>query len=252
MVPMSEPSLPMEGLTSSRNGHQTTPNSPSSACFPTLTAGNCGSEVCKVDTESFPHPPPMSRRPPCLRLLLFSLPASPTRRIPTFTWMTLNTARRRNLTNHSAIDTSPALSPTGQQIAFISDRSGTPQLWTVDSDGSNLQRLVSEGGHCDSPDWSPDGRFILYSWQAPGHWKHDVYVIEVATEKIFQLTLGMGSHENPTWSPDGRHIVFQSTRTGSKQIFTMNADGKNLKQLTAYGKNESPAWSHYFKTEQPE
>ena len=163
-----------------------------------------------------------------------------------------DTARRRNLTNHSAIDTSPTLSPTGQQIAFISDRSGTPQLWTVDSDGSNLQRLVSEGGHCDSPDWSPDGRFILYSWQAPGHWKHDVYVIEVATEKIFQLTLGMGSHENPTWSPDGRHIVFQSTRTGSKQIFTMNADGKNLKQLTAYGKNESPAWSHYFKTEQPE
>jgi TolB protein len=160
--------------------------------------------------------------------------------------------RRKNLTNHSAIDTSPTWSPTGQQIAFISDRSGTPQLWMVDSDGSNLQRLVSEGGHCDSPDWSPDGRFVLYSWQAPGRWKHDVYVIEVATRKIFQLTSGMGSHENPAWSPDGRHIVFQSTRTGSKQIFIMNADGKNLKQVTAYGINESPAWSHYVEAEQPE
>ena len=162
------------------------------------------------------------------------------------------TERSRNLTNHPAIETSPTWSPTGDQIAFISDRSGTPQLWMVDSDGSNLERLISEGGHCDSPDWSPDGRFIVYSWQAPGQWKHDVYVSEVATKKIFQLTSGIGSHENPDWSPDGRHIVFQSTRTGSKQIFIMNADGKNLKQVTAYGINESPAWSNYFEAEQPE
>ena len=165
--------------------------------------------------------------------------------------MDLGTNLRRNITNHSAIDTSPTWSPTGQQIVFISDRSGTPQLWIVDSDGSNLQRLILEGGHCDSPDWSPDGRFVAYSWQPPKQWKHDIYVLEVATGKIFQLTSGVGSHENPQWSPDGRHVVYQSSRTGSKQIFVMNADGKNRKQITAYGVNESPAWSNYFVTKQP-
>ncbi len=156
----------------------------------------------------------------------------------------------RNLTNHQGIDTSPCWSPTGQQIAFISDRSGGPQVWVMDADGSNVRRLVSEGGHCDSPAWSPDGRLIAYSWQAPTQWKHDVYVIEVATGKIFQLTVGGASNESPHWSPDGRHIVFQSTRSGSKQIFIMNADGKNVRQISAYGINESPAWSGYSKREQ--
>mgnify|MGYP000877429968 CR=1 FL=1 len=156
----------------------------------------------------------------------------------------------RNLTNHPAIDTSPCWSPTGQQIAFVSDRSGTPQIWVMDADGSNVRRLVTEGGHCDSPDWSPDGRLILYSWQAPTQWKHDVYVVEVATGKIYQLTVGGASNESPHWSPDGRHIVFQSTRSGSKQIFIMNADGKNVRQITAYGINESPAWSGYPRREQ--
>ncbi len=162
----------------------------------------------------------------------------------------LNGSGRRNLTRHPAIDASPTWSPTGQQIAFISDRTGTPQLWMMDADGTNLRRLVSEGGHCDSPSWSPDGRFILYTWQAPKQWTHDIYIVEVATLRIFQLTSGAGSNENPSWSPDGRHVVFQSTRSGSRQIFIMNADGKNLKQLTAYGINGSPAWSGYFRAEE--
>jgi len=113
----------------------------------------------------------------------------------------------------------------------------------MDADGSNVQRIVTEGGHCDSPDWSPDGRFILYSWQAPRQWKHDIYIVEVASGRINQLSAGRGSNESPHWSPDGRHIAFQSDRSGSKQIFIMNRDGDNLKQVTVYGVNESPSWS---------
>ncbi len=151
----------------------------------------------------------------------------------------------RNVTLAAGIDTSPSWSPTGTQIAFISDRSGSPQVWIMDSDGSNVRRLIMEGGHCDSPAWSPDGRFILYSWQAPHQWKHDIYIVEIATGRINQLTRGSGSYESPHWSPDGRHIAFQSTRSGSKQIFIMNVDGKNLKQVSAYGINESPSWAPY-------
>ncbi len=151
----------------------------------------------------------------------------------------------RNITSAAGIDTSPTWSPTGAQIAFISDRSGSPQVWVMDSDGSNVRRLIQEGGHCDSPAWSPDGRFILYSWQAPRQWKHDVYLVEIASGRIFQLTRGSGSYESPHWAPDGRSITFQSTRSGSKQVFIMNADGDNLKQVSAYGINEGPSWAPY-------
>ena len=100
-------------------------------------------------------------------------------------------------------------------------------------------------------DWSPDGRFIVYSWQAPTQWKHDIYVIEVATGKIFQLSSGRGDNESPHWSPDGRHIAYQSSRTGTKQIFVMNADGNNSRQVTRYGANDSPAWAGYVAVEEP-
>ena len=130
--------------------------------------------------------------------------------------------RRRNLTNHPGIDSSPAWSLTGQQIAFISDRTGTPQVWLMDSDGSNLRRVVKSGGHCDSPEWSPDGRLLAFSWQAPRQWKHDIFVVEVSTGAIRQVTTGWGSNEHPNWAPDGRHLTFQSDRTGSKQIFITN------------------------------
>ncbi len=201
-----------------------------------------GRSVIPVST-SYVSSPAIS---PTSQLIAFSS-RSPEKADPDIYVSDLAGKGRRNLSNHPAIDTSPTWSPTGHQIAFISDRTGTPQVWMVDADGSNLQRLVTEGGHCDSPSWSPDGRFVAYSWQAPTQWEHDIYVIEVATGKIFQLTSGRGSNESPHWSPDARHISFQSTRTGSKQIFIMNADGKNLKQITAYGINESPAWSGYFE-----
>jgi TolB protein len=53
----------------------------------------------------------------------------------------------------------------------------------------------------------------------------------------------MGRNERPSWAPDGRHIVFESTRSGTRQIWTMLADGSQPRQLTTAGHNESPNWS---------
>jgi TolB protein len=58
------------------------------------------------------------------------------------------------------------------------------------------------------------------------------------------LTYGAGRNENPTWAPDGRRLAFSSTRSGSEQIWTMLADGTQLKQLTfGAGRNETPVWA---------
>lgn len=62
--------------------------------------------------------------------------------------------------------------------------------------------------------------------------------------KYVQLTHGDKEfkNENPSWAPDGRHIAFSSTRGGKEQIWSMLADGSDMKQLTTEGANTNPAW----------
>jgi TolB protein len=68
--------------------------------------------------------------------------------------------------------------------------------------------------------------------------------MDISTHSLVQLTRDTGRNERPCWAPDGRHIVFESTRTGSRQIWSMLADGSEARQLTTQGKdNESPSWS---------
>lgn len=152
--------------------------------------------------------------------------------------------KRLTYSVHSG-NNSPTWNPkTGAQIAFVSDRSGIAQLYMMDADGSNVQRLVSEGGWVDAPSWSPDGQLIAFMWKRKGEGGNfDIYIIEVATRRWIQLTQDQGQNENPSWAPDSKHLVFSSNRTGTFQLYTMLANGKNVKQITFRGENTNPNWS---------
>jgi TolB protein len=67
--------------------------------------------------------------------------------------------------------------------------------------------------------------------------------MDVASKQWAQLTHEEGRNDFPSWSPDGRHIVFQSSRTGRVQIYSMLADGSEVRQLTTAGENTQPNWS---------
>ncbi len=149
------------------------------------------------------------------------------------------------LTFSPGVDISPAWNPkTGNEIAYVSDRSRSPQIYVMSADGTNLRRLVSAGGDASSPSWSPNGLFMAYHWRVSETGTYDIYVIEIATGKIIQLTHDARRNEHPVWSPDGRHIAFESTRSGTRQIWTMLADGSNPRQLTQDGQNWGPNWSN--------
>lgn len=141
-------------------------------------------------------------------------------------------------------DTSPAWNPkTGQTVAFVSDRGGVPQLYLMNSDGTNTQKLdLPDMGYVIDPAWSPNGQLLAFSWRRPSG-NYDLYVMDVASRRIVELTRDSARNERPSWAPDGRHIVFESTRTGTRQIWTMLADGTSPHQLTTTGHNESPNWS---------
>jgi len=153
--------------------------------------------------------------------------------------------RPKRLTfNSRGADTSPAWNPkTGQLVAFVSDRGGTPQLYLMNSDGTNTQKLdLPDMGYVIDPAWSPNGQLLAFSWRRPSG-NYDIYIMDAASRQIRELTRDQGRNERPSWAPDGRHLVFESTRGGSRQIWTMLADGSQPHQLTNSGHNESPNWS---------
>jgi TolB protein len=146
----------------------------------------------------------------------------------------------RRLGQHWSIDTSPAWSPTGTQLAFTSNQSGSPQIWIMDADGSNARQLTSEK-YCDRPTWSPlPYHEVAYvSRTSTGF---DIKAIDIVTKRERQLTFGGGFNESPSWSPNGRHLAFTSTRSGSEQIWTMTRVGTDLRQVTHAGSNSMPSW----------
>ncbi len=146
----------------------------------------------------------------------------------------------RRLTNHPAIDVTPTWSPTGTQIAFTSERSGSPSIWVVGADGLGLRRLTYD--FSDRATWSPPphNEIAFAARTGPGY---DIKVLEIATGEIRQVTFGEGSNESPAWAANGRHLAFTSTRSGRTQIFSVDRDGRNVRQLTRDGNNQQPHWS---------
>ncbi len=153
--------------------------------------------------------------------------------------------RLQRLTDHSGIDVSPTWSPTGREIAFTSDRSGSPQVYVMDSEGLNLTRISLRGSYNAEPAWSPATEFseIAYASRVSGG-VFDIVVHDLLTKQVRQLTSQQGLNESPSWAPNGRHLAFTSTRTGDPQVFTVNRDGSNVRQLTFEGQNTAPSWSH--------
>jgi TolB protein len=152
--------------------------------------------------------------------------------------------RPKRVTFSNGANTSPAWNPkTGQSVAFVSDRGGVPQLYIMNADGTDTRKLdLPDMGYVIDPAWSPNGQLLAFSWRRPSG-NYDLYIMDVASRSIREITRDSGRNERPSWAPDGRHIVFESTRGGSRQIWVMLADGSEARQLTTKGHNESPNWS---------
>ncbi len=158
----------------------------------------------------------------------------------------VNGGHLQRITDATGVNTSPVWNPkTGQQIVFVSGRDADdhPALFMSNADGTNVQKIdLPDMGYVVDPAWSPNGQLLAFSWQRPDG-NYDIYVMDIVSHQLVQLTRDTRQNERPSWAPDGRHIVFESTRTGSDQIWTMLADGSMPRQLTFQGVNSSPNWS---------
>lgn len=117
----------------------------------------------------------------------------------------------KRLTTSSGTDEQPKLSPDGSRIAFVSSRSGTPRLWTMDSTGAN-QTALATGSESyvpeNSPSWSPNGTQLAYTSTRSG--LSQLFVISATGGTPVQLSHEMNGAFNPVWSADGTQIYFVS------------------------------------------
>jgi TolB protein len=150
-------------------------------------------------------------------------------------------SNEHRVTNHPMADSTPTWAPNGNQLAFVSDRTGSPQVYIVNVDGTELRRISTES-YCDRPTWSPAPlNQIAYTCRGGGGYQ--IMVFDFAKGSSYPIGDGIGSNESPAFAPNGRHIAFTSDRTGRPQIYTMARDGTDLRQITRTGSNKYPNWS---------
>jgi len=164
-------------------------------------------------------------------------------------------------------DGQPRWSRDGKRIVFYSQRDGHMQLFVMNADGSGQTKLTNDNDLDYLPDLSPNGDYVVFQSrkERPGI-AHDIYIIRSDGTNRTRLTDGKNGYTSPKWSPDGKKIVFEkaivtkkyyremsrdemTAMKSSTEIFVMDKDGKNLKNLTNNNFEDStPQWSKNGKT----
>ena len=124
-------------------------------------------------------------------------------------------------------------------VAFVSDRTGNREIFTMAQDGSDQRRLTADLAADEAPAWSPAWSYLAFQSDRSGNW--DIYSTPStcaddepgeADCAPRRLTDDPADDLLPAWSPDGRVIAFVSTRDGNPEIYVMDADGGNQRRLT--------------------
>jgi TolB protein len=116
------------------------------------------------------------------------------------------------------------------RIVFESDMDGNFELYSIQNNGSDLQRLTSDLGIDAHPCFSPDGKNIAFTSQRNG--KFDIYIMSAEGGEPIQITKHNGTNTVPCFSPDGKKIVYESNMDGNYELYSISLDGTNRKQLT--------------------
>jgi TolB protein len=158
----------------------------------------------------------------------------------------------QQITTNTGGDYDPAVSPNGKRVAYCFDTGmGQLQVASVKMDGSDFVQLTDEMmGSSNEPEWSPNGKLIVYESDAPLDPMSMVLDDEIFTMKASdgsdreQLTSAASFFDgDPDFSPDGKQITFETTRDGNTDVYRMKADGSGEKPVVGNAASDAePDW----------
>lgn len=156
---------------------------------------------------------------------------------------------RVNLTNSpGTYDQEPALSEDGKNIAFVTNRDGNWEIYTMDHTGGNSKNITNSTGDDFGPAWSHDGKFIAFESHRDGN--SELYRMRFNGRAQTRLTMDPLVDGQPSFGPGDNEIVFVKTfKNGNQEIFAITKWGYNLRNLTNSPANEgaptvSPGGGH--------
>jgi len=126
----------------------------------------------------------------------------------------------------------PRLSPDGKRMVFMSDRSGSLEIWVSNRDGSAPVQLTNLHG-CGTPRWSPDGLWVAFDTAGSG--PPAIWVVSALGSTARPVVKDRFSNSVPSWSRDGKWIYFGSNRSGADQIWKVPVEAGEPVQVTARG-----------------
>jgi len=146
------------------------------------------------------------------------------------------------LTTHPAADHLPDTAPRGTKVAFGSDRSGTHDIWTLNTEDGSLRRVTSGSPLDFNPVWSPTANELMFLRDVDGS-DNDIYAVRADGGGLQQITDTPARAEFfPSWAPEGDRIAFAATENGETHVYVANPDGSHASRLTASGVNTYPDW----------
>jgi TolB protein len=155
---------------------------------------------------------------------------------------------RQIFASGQAVQGTPAFSPDGKKIAFVSNKDGAARIYVMDipSEGIKLQeikpKLISkQSRESTAPAWSPDGSKLAYCALTGS--SRQIWIYDFEKGKARQLTQGPGNKENPTWAPDSLHLIFNSTGAHESELYLVNLNQPQAVKITGGpGEKRYPNW----------
>ena len=139
---------------------------------------------------------------------------------------------------------SPAWSPDGRKIAYVSFESGNSAIYVQDITTGSRQLVASHPrGVNGAPAWSPDGSKLVVALSYIGNL--ELFSLDLASRHETRLTNSLAIDTEPVWAPGGQSIYFTSDRSGRPQIYQMSAGGGSATRISFQGQNNANASVSY-------